>query len=108
MSAYGLDPGQVRHGLVREERRLEGTRREPLQAADQEGRPREGGADAPGRRAGLQGELRSPQEALRDVILEGNRSASIGATSALGTKAGSRAIRFNCWDGDSPWRRAIG
>ena len=31
MSAYGLDPGQVRHGLVREERRLEGTRREPLQ-----------------------------------------------------------------------------
>ena len=67
MSAYGLDPGQVRHGLVREERRLEGTRREPLQAADQEGRPREGGADAPGRRAGLQGELRSPQEALRDV-----------------------------------------
>ena len=27
MSAYGLDPGQVRHGLVREERDLEGTRR---------------------------------------------------------------------------------
>ena len=67
MSAYGLDPGQVRHGLVREERRLEGTRREPLQAADQEGRRGEGDGDAREIRTGLQGELRPPQEARRDV-----------------------------------------
>ena len=38
-----------------------------LQAACEEGRSGEGGGDAPDRRAGLQGELRSPQEALRDV-----------------------------------------
>ena len=69
MSAFGLDPGQVRHGLVREERDLEGTRREPLQAAREEGRPGEGGSHAPDRRAGLQGELRSPQEVERDVSL---------------------------------------
>ena len=67
MSAYGLDPGQVRHGLVREERRLEGTRREPLQAADQEGRRGEGDGDAREVRGGLQGELRAPEEAQRDV-----------------------------------------
>ena len=61
------DGRQVRHGLVREERDLEGTRREPLQAAREEGRPGEGGADAPDCGGGLQGELRAPQEALRDV-----------------------------------------
>ena len=39
------------------------------QAARQEGRRREGDDHAQGRRGRLQGELRSPQEALRDVRL---------------------------------------
>ena len=79
MSAYGLDPGQVRHGLVREERRLEGTRREPLQAADQEGRRGEGDGDAREVRTGLQGELRSPEEAERNVSFAHPPQPPLGA-----------------------------
>ena len=63
--------GQVRHGLVREERGLEGARREPLQAADQEDWRGEGDGDAPEVRRGLQGELPAHQEARRDDVIRG-------------------------------------
>ena len=72
---------QVRHRLLRGERRFEGAWREPLQAARQEDRPGQGDGDAQGRRAGLQGQLRPPQEALRDVIST-RQSKKKGSASA--------------------------
>ena len=63
-----------------------------LQAAREEGRPGKGGGDAPDRRAGLQGELRSPQEALRDVIQGRGRLAPV--LPKRGARQFCRALRF--------------